>query len=169
MDNSIIQTYAGVIAALLGVLVPIVVAFFTKRTTSSKAKGWFAFFLSFVCGLVMAVASGEVISLSADPGQAIADAAKYIGIVAISAQTAYNMWIKPSGLSEAVQANLGVTDAPGAYIEPPAPVPAAPTPITIVASEVTVSTGTVVTSSPSVEEVAEEFMVENPVDAEVTL
>lgn len=101
------MNYAEQFSAVAGVFVPMLVAFITNTQTSSKVKGWLAAGLSVVVGGIMAYLSGDIQSLSGEPMQVIAQVVQYVAIVGVSAQTAYNMWIKPSGFAEKVQRDFG--------------------------------------------------------------
>jgi hypothetical protein len=107
MDIGIFKTYAVEFAALAGVFVPLLVGFLANTNTSSKAKGYMATGISFAVGFIIALGSGQLHALSSDPATAIAELIKFVGIVGVAAQTAFNMWIKPSGLSTTLQTSWG--------------------------------------------------------------
>jgi hypothetical protein len=95
------------VAGALGILVPLAVGVLATVSTTSKIKGMIAVAICVAVGLVTAGTSGSL------PGAFWGDVAeyvKYVGIVAISAQTAYEMFWKPVGATPALQANVGFTD-----------------------------------------------------------
>jgi hypothetical protein len=97
------------VSALLGVIVPLVVAFVTTVDTSSKVKGWLALGISVAVGLITTYTSGALTALSTDPATVLASLLQNVTVVAVAAQTAYSMFIKPSGLAEKIQAEFGYT------------------------------------------------------------
>jgi hypothetical protein len=111
MDLSMIfQSWKPETMAALSVIVPMVVAFITNTQTSAKVKGWLCAILSLAAGFAMAYGSGAFEALSQDPQVLVNQIIMYTAIIGVAAQTNYNMWIKPSGASTYVQANLGVKD-----------------------------------------------------------
>lgn len=97
------------ITAVLGVLVPIVVAIITKVSTSGKVKGLLALGLAAVLGLGMAAFSGGFV-WTGDLVTNLWVVVRFVGLALVSAQANYNMWIKPTGLATYVQENIGLTD-----------------------------------------------------------
>lgn len=102
------------LAPIIGILVPIIVGIISSSSTSSAVKGWAALAISVATGLVLALVNGQLSGavLSSDPTAALAAVVKFVGVVAVSAQTSYNMFIKPSGLSKYLQMNIGNTEEP---------------------------------------------------------
>lgn len=102
------------LAPIIGILVPIIVGIISSSSTSSAVKGWAALAISVATGLVLALVNGQLSGavLTSDPTAALAAVVKFVGVVAVSAQTSYNMFIKPSGLSKYLQMNIGNTEEP---------------------------------------------------------
>jgi hypothetical protein len=95
------------IAGALGVLVPLVVGVLTKISTSSAVKGALAVALSVAVGVIVAGTAGQ---LPGDFWGQVAEFVKYIGVTAVAAQTAYEMFIRPTKISTFLQDNVGITD-----------------------------------------------------------
>lgn len=97
------------LVGIAGVLVPIAVAFITGVNTSSRVKGLLALFLSALVGVAFVADSGSFVSVNADN---VWDVIKAIlantTLVVVASQAAYNMFIKPTGLAEYVQLNIGL-------------------------------------------------------------
>ena len=83
---------------LLGLLVPLVVAFFTKVESPSWVKGLTAFVLSVAVGVV-SVFFGDVQSIELYAGYVIA--------VIAAAQASYSMLWKPLGVTSWIMEHLG--------------------------------------------------------------
>jgi hypothetical protein len=95
------------IAGALGILVPLVVGVLTKISTSSTVKSVLAVSLCVLVGVVVAGTAGQL------PGAFWGDVetyVKYIGVAAVAAQTAYEMFIRPTKISTFLQDNVGITD-----------------------------------------------------------
>lgn len=107
MENSAIS-----VAAMAGIFVPIIVSLISTSKTSSAMKGWAALSISLVTGFAIVLARGDLVGVewTADPALLVSSVVKIIGIVAVSAQTSYNMFIKPSGLAQYFQMNVGITE-----------------------------------------------------------
>lgn len=88
---------------LLALIVPLVVAIFTRVETPSWAKGLTAFVLSVAVGVV-SVFFGDVQSIELYAGYAIA--------VIAAAQASYGMLWKPLGVTSWILENLGRTTRP---------------------------------------------------------
>lgn len=87
------------IAALLGVVFPLLVALVTKRATSPKVKGLLLTGISVVAGLLSEISNALVNGTSFDP------LAWLIVTLAalVAGQTVYSSIWKPAGLSKALQ------------------------------------------------------------------
>lgn len=95
----------GNLLVLLSLLVPLVVAFFTRVETPSWVKGLTAFVLSVAVGVV-SVFFGDVASIELYAG--------YIVAVIAAAQASYSMLWKPLGVTSWIIEHLGRTSAPEA-------------------------------------------------------
>ena len=107
-----LQDYAIALAGLMGVILPLVVAFITNASVSSKVKGLLALGLSVLVGTITAIAAGELsfASLQGSPADVMVQVATYISIVAVAAQTAYNMLFKPIGWTTTLQQDFGIKE-----------------------------------------------------------
>jgi uncharacterized membrane protein YbjE (DUF340 family) len=95
------------LTGMLGVFVPMLVGVLVKLETPRKVKAALAVALSVALGVVLAVSSGDITwSLQGDIWAQIQQVLKYVAVVAICAQTAYQMWIEPSGLAAWIQENI---------------------------------------------------------------
>ena len=95
----------GNLLVLLSLLVPLVVAAFTRVSTPSWAKGLTAFVLSVAVGVV-SVFFGDVQSIELYAGYAVA--------VIAAAQASYSMLWKPLGVTSWIIEHLGRTSRPKA-------------------------------------------------------
>jgi len=93
----------GNLLVLLSLLVPLVVAIFTRVETPSWAKGLTAFVLSVAVGVV-SVFFGDVQSIELYAG--------YVVAVIAAAQASYEMLWKPMGVTSWILEHLGRTTRP---------------------------------------------------------
>lgn len=93
----------GNLLVLLSLLVPLVVAFFTRVETPSWAKGLTALGLSVAVGVV-SVFFGDVQSIEIYAG--------YVVAVIAAAQASYGMLWKPLGVSSWILEHLGRVNRP---------------------------------------------------------
>lgn len=90
---------AVVIQLILTVIMPIVVAFVTQRTTSSAAKAWLLAGLTLASSIITGIGAAIEAGTSFDIGVALLLALPQF---AISAATYHGLW-KPTGIAQKVQ------------------------------------------------------------------
>jgi pheromone shutdown protein TraB len=88
-----------IVQLLLTIIMPIVVAFVTQRTTSSAAKAWLLAGLTLVSSILTGIGSAIAAGTPFDIGVALLLAFPQF---AISAATYHGLW-KPTGIAQKVQ------------------------------------------------------------------